>query len=72
MAQPSDAIDQSTYLRITCEAEFAENITADGDYEISFGDKATVALTPDAAEKFFSMLNARLPELRELADKLFA
>jgi len=72
MAQPSDAIDQSTYLRITSEAEFGESITADGDYEISFGEKATIALTPDAAEKFFWMLSAKVPELRRLADQLFA
>ena len=67
MAQPADAIEQTSYLRITSEAEFKEFITADGDYEVSFGTAATVALTPDAAEKFFWMLSTRIPELRRLA-----
>ncbi|WP_106618988.1 hypothetical protein [Saccharothrix carnea] len=43
------------------------SITADGDYEVSFGTAATVALTPDAAEKFFWLLSTRIPELRRVA-----
>lgn len=63
MAQ--DAIEQTTYLRITEEVEFTESTTADGDYEINFGTAATVALTPDAAEKLFSVLSTTIPLLRQ-------
>ncbi|TQM80366.1 hypothetical protein FHX81_2695 [Saccharothrix saharensis] len=65
--QPSDAVEQTSYIRITSEAEFKESVTADGDYEITFDTTATVALTPDAAEKLYRMLGARIPELRRLA-----
>ncbi|MFE9747592.1 hypothetical protein ACFYOT_22040 [Saccharothrix saharensis] len=67
MAQPADAVEQTSYLRISSEAEFKESITADGDYEVSFGTAATVALTPDAAEKLYWMLGTRIPELRQIA-----
>ncbi|NUT49465.1 MAG: hypothetical protein HOV94_19470 [Saccharothrix sp.] len=60
MAQPVEAVEQTSYLRITGDAEFTESVTADGDYEVSFGTVATVALTPDAAEKLHRMLGARL------------
>ncbi|MEV8439558.1 hypothetical protein AB0425_19470 [Actinosynnema sp. NPDC051121] len=70
MAQPADAVEQTSYLRITSEAEFKESITADGDYEISFGEAAVVALTPDAAEKLHWMLGVRIPELRRIASRV--
>jgi hypothetical protein len=66
--QPADAVEQSSYIRILSEAEFKESITADGDYEVSFGGAATVALTLDAAEKLYWMLGARIPALRALAE----
>lgn len=67
MAQSADAIEQTSYLRITSEAEVKENITGDGDYEISFGMAAVLALTPEAADKLYRMLAVRVPELRRTA-----
>jgi hypothetical protein len=66
--QPGNGVEQSTYVRITCEAEFKEQINADGECEVSFDQVATLALTPDAAEKFYWMPGVRIPELRRLAD----
>lgn len=65
--QTPDAVEQTSYVRITKEARFTESVTADGDYEISFGTAATLAMTPDAAEKLYWMLGARIPELRRQA-----
>ncbi|MEU4448999.1 hypothetical protein AB0K14_27215 [Actinosynnema sp. NPDC050801] len=62
---PADAVEQTTYVRILSETEFTESVTADGDYEITFGGVATLAMTPDAAEKLFWMLGNKVPELRE-------
>lgn len=64
---PVDAVEQTTYVRILSETEFAESVTADGDYEITFGGVATPAMTPDAAEKLFWMLGNKVPDLREIA-----
>jgi hypothetical protein len=66
---PVDAIEQTTYVRILSETEFKESATADGDYEITFGGVATLAMTPDAAEKLFWMLGNKIPDLREIASK---
>jgi hypothetical protein len=63
----SDAIEHSVYFKVNCEAEFVESITADGDYEVSFDKVATLALSPDAAEKLYWMLSKQIPELRKLA-----
>ncbi|MCE6997729.1 hypothetical protein LZG04_23430 [Saccharothrix sp. S26] len=65
--RPSDAVEQTSYVRIMSEAKFEESVTADGDYEVTFDMTATVALTPDAAEKLHWMLGAKIPELRRLA-----
>ncbi|MBB5808449.1 hypothetical protein F4560_008217 [Saccharothrix ecbatanensis] len=65
--QPGNGVEHSSYIRISSEAEFKEGINADGEYEVSFDQVATVALTPDAAEKFYWMLGAKIPELRRLA-----
>ncbi|MFD0199349.1 MULTISPECIES: hypothetical protein [Saccharothrix] len=70
VSQPADAVEQSSYIRILSEAEFKESITEDGDYEVSFGRVATVALTPDAAEKLYWMLSARIPALRAAAARI--
>lgn len=63
----SDATEHSVYLRVSGEAVVDESITADGDYEVSFDRVATVALSPDAAEKLYSMLSKRIPQLRKSA-----
>ncbi|MEU4741219.1 hypothetical protein AB0G02_12250 [Actinosynnema sp. NPDC023658] len=68
VTQPADAVEQTSYLRITREAEFRESVTADGDYEVSFGTAATVAPTPDAAEKLYWMSGKRVPALRRPAE----
>lgn len=68
--QPPDAVERTSHIRILSEAEFVESVTADGDHEVSFGTAATVALTPDAAEKLYWMLGARIPGLRRLADAM--
>ena len=65
--QPSDAVEQTSYIRILSEAELVESVTADGDYEVGFGMAATLAMTPDAAEKLYWVLSARIPELRRRA-----
>jgi hypothetical protein len=58
---PVDAIEQTAYVRIMSETEFKESMTGDGDYEITFGGVATLAMTPDAAEKLFWMIGTRFP-----------
>ncbi|NUT49775.1 MAG: hypothetical protein HOV94_21060 [Saccharothrix sp.] len=70
MVHPDDAIEQTSYLRITGNAEFEHSITTDGDYEISFGTVATIALTPDAAERFHRMLGTKMPELRRVTGRV--
>jgi hypothetical protein len=69
MEKPStvDAVEQTTYVRILSETEFTKSVTADGDYEITFGGVATLAMTPDAAEKLFWLLGDKVPDLREIA-----
>ncbi|MFD0202790.1 MULTISPECIES: hypothetical protein [Saccharothrix] len=67
-AGKSDAIEHSVYFRVNREADFVESITADGDYEISFDRVATLALSPDAAEKLYWMLGKRIQELRKIAE----
>lgn len=57
--QPTVAVEQTSYVRITKDVQFTESVTADGDYEISFGTAATLAMTPDAAEKLYWMLALR-------------
>jgi hypothetical protein len=64
---PVDAVEQTTYVRILSETDFTESVTADGDYEITFGGVATLAMTPDAAEKLFWLLGNKVPDLREIA-----
>jgi hypothetical protein len=65
--QPESSVESSTYLRVAGGADFQPQINADGEFEVSFDRTATLALTIDAAEKFYSMLGDRLPELRERA-----
>lgn len=48
-------------------AELQPQINADGEFEVSFDRTATLALTVAAAEKLYSVLGDRLPELRERA-----
>ncbi|MFD0204319.1 MULTISPECIES: hypothetical protein [Saccharothrix] len=64
---PADAVEQTTYVRILSETDYKESMTADGDYEITFGGVATLAMTGDAAEKLFWMIGNKIPELREIA-----
>jgi hypothetical protein len=71
-AGKSDAIEHSVYFRVNCEADFVESITADGDYEVSFDRIATLALSPDAAEKFYWMLSKQIPALRKIAEGFLA
>ncbi|MFE2757798.1 hypothetical protein ACFXGA_37925 [Actinosynnema sp. NPDC059335] len=70
--QPADAVEQTSYIRVLCEADFVESVTADGDYEISFGGVATLAMSPDAAEKLYWMLGRKIPDLRKVAEDLLA
>lgn len=60
-------VEFSTYVRVDREAEFEPQINADGEFEVSFDRVATLALTVDAAERFYSLLGDKLPELRQRA-----
>ncbi|MFI9006358.1 hypothetical protein ACIGNX_03860 [Actinosynnema sp. NPDC053489] len=65
--QSPDAVEQTSYVRVTEGVRLTESVTADGDYEISFGTAATLALTPGAAEELYRVLGTRIAELRRLA-----
>ena len=67
VTQTESSVEFSTYLRVVGNAEFQPQINADGEFEVSFDRTATLALTVEAAEKFYSMLGDRLPELRQRA-----
>lgn len=61
-------VAHSSFIKVVGDARFRSHINGDGDFELNFDGVVDLSLTPDAAQRVYTMLGEAMPELRQLAD----